>query len=318
MTNPRRPLILQAEDLDPAAAAWLAERAEVVRVAPDGLFAAADLLSRADGLIVRTYTRVDEPLLARMPRLKVAGRAGVGLDNFDLEACRRRGVRVVYTPDANGDAVAELVFALIFDQIRPRARLDRALPMAEWNELRRGLTAGRQLCDLTVGVYGMGRIGQRIARIAGAFRARVLYHDLVEIEESKRWGARPVPREEILSQSDLVTVHIDNRPSNRHHFSDELFAKMRADVLFINASRGFVVDHAALARFLKRSPAARAVLDVHDPEPIAADNPLLGLSNAVLTPHIAAATARAHANMSAVVHDVWRVLSGETPEHAAV
>lgn len=311
-----RPLVVQTEDLDPAAVAWLARHCEIARAAPEA--PEAERLARADGLVVRTYTRVDEALLARAPNLRVVGRAGVGLDSIDLEACRRRRVRVVYTPDANGDAVAELVFAMIFDCIRPRVVLDRALPLTEWSRLRRELVASRQLSELTVGVYGLGRIGKRIARIAGAFRARVIYHDLLEMPEAVRHGATPASRERILAESDILTVHIDNRPGNRHHFNDAAFRAMRPDVLFINASRGFVVDHEALARFLRVNPAARAVLDVHDPEPFGPDYPLLGLPNARLTPHIAAATARAHANMSWVVRDVWRVLSGAAPENAAV
>lgn len=312
-----RPLVIQTEDLDARAAAWLSERCELRRLAPDALAASADIVSQAAGLVVRTYTRVDDALLDRMPNLKVAGRAGVGLDNVDLDACRRRGVRVVSTPDANGDAVAELVFAMLFDAIRPRLFLDHALPLAEWNTLRRELIAPRELNGLTLGVYGMGRIGRRIARIAGAFRARVLYHDLVDIPEPERWGARPVSAEEILAESDVLSVHIDNRPANRRLFNDAVFTAMRADAIFINASRGFVVDHDALARFLRARPAARAILDVHDPEPFGPDYPLLGLPNAHLSPHIAAATARAHANMSWVVRDVWRVLNGEAPENPA-
>ncbi|MCC6675873.1 MAG: hypothetical protein IT436_01900 [Phycisphaerales bacterium] len=313
-----RPLVIQTEDLDASAAAWLAERCEVQRIAPDALAGAGDRLARASALVVRTYTRVDEALLARAPNLKVVARAGVGLDNVDLEACRRRGVRVVHTPDANGDAVAELVFAMIFDAIRPRVFLDRALPLAEWSTLRRELIAPRELNDMTVGIYGLGRIGKRIARIAGAFRARVLYHDLLDMPEAVRHGATPAGREQILAESDILTVHIDNRPGNRHLFSDAAFSAMRPGVLFINASRGFVVDHDALARFLRKAPGARAMLDVHDPEPFGPGCPLLGLPNAHLSPHIAAATARAHANMSWVVRDVWRVLSGEAPENVAV
>lgn len=311
------PLVIQTEDLDPAAAAWIAERTELLRLPPDRLHEHHADLARAAGLVVRTYTRITADLLALAPSLKVVARAGVGLDNVDVEACRARGVRVVSTPDANGDAVAELVFAFILDRIRPRIYLDHALPMTEWNSLRRRLIAGRELNDMTVGVYGLGRIGKRIARIAGGFGCSVIYHDLVEIPESARAGARPVDREEILARSDILTVHIDNRPANRRLFNDGVFAGLRPDVLFINASRGFVVDHEALARFLRATPTASAVLDVHEPEPFGPDYPLLGLPNAHLSPHIAAATARAHANMSWVVRDLWRVLNGEAPENPA-
>lgn len=313
-----KPLVIQTEDLEPQAAAWLAERCEFIQIPVDKLAAATDTLARAAGLVVRTYTKVNRELLARAPRLRVVARAGVGLDNIDLDACRARGIRVVHTPDANGDAVAELVFALIFDTIRPRLFLEKALDLDAWNRLRRELTAPRQLNELTIGVYGLGKIGKRIARLGSTFGATVLYHDLLDITPDLRNGAAPVSREQVMAQSDIVTVHIDNRPENRHLFDAAAFARLKDDVIFLNTSRGFVVDHDALAGFLKAHPAARAILDVHDPEPFQPDCPLLGLPNAHLTPHIASATTRAHANMSWVVKDVWRVLSGEPPLYVAV
>lgn len=312
-----KPFIIQTEDLDPRAVSWLAERAELTQIPADVLKISDERIARADGLVVRTYTKVDEALLAKMPKLKVVGRAGVGVDNIDVEACRRRGIAVVNTPDANGDAVAELVFALIFDVIRPRVLVEEAMPLERWNQTRRELVAARQLNELTIGICGLGKIGKRIARIGRAFGARMIYHDVVEIAEAQRQGATPVSREQLLSESDIITVHVDNRAGNQHLFNAAAFAKMKHGVIFVNTSRGFVVDEPALAKFLHDCPAAHAVLDVHDPEPPKASSPLLPLANASLTPHIAAATEHAHQNMSWVVKDVWRVLTGEKPENAA-
>lgn len=313
----RRPLVVQTEPLDPEAVAWLAERCDVERCAP-GEPRFGDLLLRADALVVRTYTRVDAALLDRSPRLRVVGRAGVGVDNIDLAACRARGVAVVNTPAANTRAVVEFVLAVMLDALRPRTSVAAPMDAGAWRAMRQSLIAPRQLAGLTLGVYGLGRIGSQVARAGAALDMRVLYHDLLDLPPAARSGAEPVTRERLLADSDVLTVHVDGRPSNRHLLDARAFALLKPEALFINAARGFVVDAAALAAFLRSHPGAAAVLDVHEPEPFGPDYPLLGLANARLTPHIAAATAPAHRAMSWVVRDVWRILCGQTPEWPAL
>lgn len=314
---PAMPLVLQTEELDPAPAAWLAERARLVR-AGEGDAAFATLLAEADALVVRTYTQVNESFLARAPRAKVVGRAGVGLDNIDLDACRRRGVRVVHTPDANSQAVVEFVWSLVFDAMRPRLFLSEAIDKKRWGETRKELRARRQVCDCVLGVLGLGRIGRRVARVGTALGMRVIYHDLLEIPEADRGGATAVSRDELLRQSDILTIHVDDRPGNRALLDASAFTMLKPDVVFINAARGFLVDAAACADFFIKHPAATAMLDVHEPEPFGATYPLLDIKNVHLSPHIAAATDAAQVNMSWVVRDVWRVLNGEPPQFAAV
>lgn len=311
-------VVIQTEELEAGPAAWLAERCELI-VCPHDDPRLEQFLPRADGMVVRTYTRVDEGLLSRGSRLRVVGRAGVALENFDLAACRRRGVRVVHTPGANTRAVVEFVTALMLDVLRPRVRVDEAVPAAAWHRLRRDSTAEKQLSDLTLGVWGFGRIGSSMARVARALDMRCLYNDLLEIPESNRHGAEPVDVEMLLKESDIVSIHVDFRPSNHHLVGRSAFARMKPDVVVINTSRGFVLDPAAAAEFLGSHPGARGAFDVHDPmEPIPPGYPLLGLSNAILTPHLASGTVTAKTNMSWVVRDVWRVLNGEEPEFEAV
>jgi len=311
-----RPLVAQAEELDAEAAAWLAERCELVHASADDP-SFPDLLAQAHGLIVRTYTHVHQPLLDRAPHLRVVGRAGVGLDRIDVAACRARNVEVVHTPDANSSAVAEFVFALLFDCTRPRLFLDRAIPDAEWHETRAQLEAPNQVCQLRLGVLGLGRIGSRVAHIARAFGMEVLAHDLRSIPEAQLAGATMVPLGTLLARADVLTIHIDPRPDNHRFVSHDFLRQLKPHVLIINTSRGIIIDHSALADFLARNPRSQAALDVHDPEPFPSSHPLLKLPNAHLSPHIAAATALAHSNMSWVVRDVWRILNGETPEFAA-
>jgi phosphoglycerate dehydrogenase-like enzyme len=241
----------------------------------------------------------------------------VGLDNIDVEACAARGVRVVHTPDANSQAVAEYALALIVDAARPRLMLDRALEAKEWAKLRKELRAPRQLSEMTLGVLGLGRIGSRVARMGVGIGMDVLYHDVREIPQDQRAGAAPVPLAELCARADVLTIHIDPRETNRRFVNAALLAMCKPTVVLINTSRGLVLDDLALAGFLKRNPKAQALLDVHDPEPFGPDYPLLGLPNAHLSPHIAAATATAQENMSWVVRDVWRVLDGQEPEFPA-
>ncbi len=310
--------VVQTEELDADAAAWLGDRCELIKFGREQLKTINGQLSHAKGLVVRTYTRVDENLLDHLPNLKVVGRAGVGLENIDVDACRRRGVEVVHTPDANTSAVSEYVIALIFDAIRPRLFLTEALTSPRWCELRKELRASRQLCEMTVGVLGLGRVGSRVARAAAGLGAKVLYHDLLDISPAARAGAEPVSLPTLLSSSDILSVHIDARPSNDDFINAAALGQLRPDVLLLNTSRGSVIDAPALAAFLKAHPAARAMLDVHPQEPFDAAYTLLGLPNAFLSPHIAAATELANRKMSWVVEDVWRVLSGAAPHHAAL
>lgn len=310
------PLVIQAEELDAPAASWLAERCDLVRCSPTDAPRFEGLLAKAEGLVVRTYARVDGPLLDKAPRLRVVGRAGVGLDRIDVEACRRRGVEVVHTPDANSDAVAEFVFAILLDAIRPR-RPAGPTAQSDWDALRAGLRANVQVCELTLGVLGMGRIGRRVARIGAGFGMTTLYHDLVDIPPELRQGAGCVSLDALLARSDVLSVHVDNREGNRGLVNAAFLARCRTSAVVINTSRGLVVDAWALASWLRANPGAKALIDVHEPEPFGEDYPLLNLPNARLTPHLAAATRTAHANMSWVVRDVDRVLRGERPVHPA-
>jgi len=306
--------VVVTEPLDAEALDWLRERFEVIDSAPERVL---EDIAGAEALVVRTYTEVGGELLARADRLKVVGRAGVALDNIDIAACRARGVEVVHTPGSNTSAVAEFVFALLFDALRPRVMLEEALGLERWSALRAELLAARQIEGLTIGVWGMGRIGRRVARIARALDARVLYHDVEAVEPAERHGAEPVDRDELLERSEVVTVHVDDREANRHMVGADAFGRMRPDVIFLNMARGLVVDPVACARFFSDHPGAMALLDVHEPEPFGPEYPPLGVANIKLLPHIAAATAPAKRAMSWVVRDVARVLGGESPEHAA-
>ena len=310
-------LVFRTESLDECAQAWLQERCDVVHGAPgETLF--EERAPDIEAIVVRTYTLVDDSLLARLPRLKVVARAGVGVDNIDLQACRARGVRVVYTPDANTQAVVEYVTSLLCDALRPRVEIDNVISKEEWSSLRSTVCASRQMNELTLGILGFGRIGSRVAEVARSIGFAVNFTDVREIPAADHAGATPLPLEDLLHTSDVLTIHIDGRTSNHGFLSDQRIQSLRENVVLINTSRGFVIDEAALAAWLRAHPLAMATLDVHQREPIERENPLLRIANARLLPHLASRTHTGLANMSWVVRDVWNVLEGREPIHDAI
>lgn len=311
--------VVVAEQLASAPAAWLGERTSLVWCHGDAAQLAA-ALPEAEALLVRTYTQVDAALLDRAPKLKVVGRAGVGLDNIDLEACRARGVEVVYTPNANTQAVVEYVFSLMLDEFRPRPELANHTDVPTFHELRR-TQVGTQLEELTLGIIGFGRIGKRVGQVAHALGMNLVVCDL--LPESQVRKAVDFPfyyhrnHHSAYTHSDVITLHVDGRASNEHMLDARALSHCRDHVLLLNTSRGFVIDNHALADWMQAHPRAKAVLDVHEPEPPPADYPLWELANVRLLPHLASRTEKAMENMSWVVHDVWAVLEGGKPEHSA-
>ncbi len=312
-----RATVIQTEHLAREAAEWISRRHRlVVCPATDPAFGAA--LAEASALVVRTYTVVDAPLLAAAPVLRVVGRAGNGLDNIDVAACRARGVEVVYTPDANTQAVVEYVIGLLAGALLQPRPLTEPVDAKRWAALRTDTRGRRQMSELVLGILGLGRIGKRLAAAARAIRfARVLYNDLEAVPPRARHGAAEVPVERLFAESDVVSIHVDGRRSNRHFVDGALLGRMKPGVILINTSRGFVVDSLSLADFLRGHPEALALLDVHEREPFPGDYPLLGLPNARLYPHLAASTRQADLAMSWVVRDVAAVLEGRAPRHPA-
>jgi D-3-phosphoglycerate dehydrogenase / 2-oxoglutarate reductase len=313
------PRVLITETLSPVAADWLGNYADVVWCAHDDAGINGQL-AEAHGLVVRTYTVVDQAFLDRAPGLKVVGRAGVGLDNIDLEACRRRGVRVVHTPDANTQAVVEYVLALMLDYYRPRTDLPAGADADAFHRLRK-TEVGGQLDQLTLGIVGFGRIGKRLGKAAHALGINLRVCDLLPEAQLRKAVDYPfdfVDHKALYAHSDIVTLHVDGRSENRHMLDAQVLGYLRDDCLLINAARGMLVDSGALADWAKAHPRAHAVLDVHDPEPPNPGYVLYGLPNVRLLPHIASRTQQAMENMSWVVRDVVAVLEGQDPTYSVV
>ncbi len=316
-----KPKVVLSEHLDDVAADWLAARVDLARQPYEDTAAFGAAIAEAEGLVVRTYTQVDAKLLEAAPKLKVVGRAGVGLDNVDLDACRKANVRVVYTPDANTQAVVEYVWGLILDHVRPRVDLDAYVPPPKFHELRQQ-HVGQQLDTMVLGILGMGRIGRRMAEVGRAIGMRVLYNDLLTRRELGLPDDEPsefVDKATLYRESDVLTVHVDGRAENKHLINAEALQQLKRTCLLINAARGMLIDNDALAAWARKveSSGGAAVLDVHDPEPPADDYLLFGRPNVRLLPHLASRTPEAMANMSWVVRDVVAVLEGDEPKYPA-
>ncbi len=309
--------VIVTEGSDPGPLDWLKQHAEVLELpATDPAFTAA--IKTAKGLLVRTYTRVNAAFLDLAPVLKVVGRGGVGLENIDVPECRRRGIEVVYTPDANTLAVGDFVFGYAIQLLRPWAFFrEQAYAPKEFKRIR-DTVRGRQLNELTIGVLGMGRVGRRVGHIgANGFGMRVIYNDLLDVQSTLDFPATSVDKQTLFREADILTLHVDMRDGNENLVGVEQLAAMKPTSILINTSRGEVLDTAALADTIRAGRLAGAALDVYHPEPPPADFPLLGLSNVLLTPHLAARTSTAMENMSWVVRDVLAVLNGEKPKFPA-
>lgn len=305
------PRIIVTEGLEETPFAWLREHAQVIEARWTDRNALKAALADADGLIVRTYTQVNEELLsAASQRLKVVGRAGVGLDNIDQEACARRNIAVLSTPTANTRAVCEYVFNLIFTLGRPVVHLPEAVSAEQFHAYRKKIR-GLELHGRTLGILGMGRIGRGVGKIAWAMGMQVIYNDLLDVADLIDFPAASVEKPELYARADVLTVHVNHQPDNLnyHLVNADAIARMQPHAILVNTSRGEVVDAAALAAALRSGRLAGAALDVHEPEPPPADYPLFGAPNVIIAPHLAARTQGAMDRMSWVARDVVEYLS---------
>jgi phosphoglycerate dehydrogenase-like enzyme len=310
---PDKPLIVVSEPLSERAIEYLRAHGRVRQVKAADAPAAVE---EADALVVRTYTRVDEALLAKASRLKVVGRAGVAVENIDVAACRRRGVEVVHTPDANTLAVVDYTIRMIIELNRRFWPMDRPLSAEEFHAARKNMF-GRFLADMTLGVVGCGRIGSRVGRAAAALGMRVLYNDILDIRVD--YPAEAVDKPTLYAQSDLVTIHVPVTPLTRRFINAAALAQFKAGAQFINAARGQCVDYAALAGAIRGGRISAAAIDCHDPEPPPGDYPMHSVigPNVILTPHIAARVPSAMERMCDVVYDVVNAIEGRPVKHAA-
>ncbi|KAL8612905.1 hypothetical protein ACOMHN_034982 [Nucella lapillus] len=263
----------------------------------------AELLSGVkgvDALFCLLTDKIDEEVLdAAGPSLRVVGTMSVGYDHVDLKACARRGIRVGFTPDVLTNAVAELTMALLLATSRRLKEGMRAVQDGTWGPWKPLWLCGPGLEGSTVGIVGLGRIGMAVARCLKPFAVkRILYTASTEKAPAKEIGAELLPLDDVLASSDFVLVCVSLTPKTTGMFNAELFGKMKKTAVFVNVSRGAVVNQDDLYRALTSGQIAAAGLDVTSPEPLPTDNPLLGLDNCVVLPHLGSATHTARSAMA--------------------
>lgn len=291
--------------------ALLRGRAEVVDACAldrAGLLAA---IADADAAILRSATAIDAELIAAAPRLKVIARAGVGVDNIDLDAATRHGIAVVNTPTGNTIAAAEHALAMLLALARRIPLADAALKSGRW--VKREAT-GRQLYRKTLGLVGLGKIGREVAQRARAFEMTVIAHDpFVPDERIAELGVEPVALDELLARADVVSLHATLTDESRHMIGAAQLAAMKPGALLVNCARGGLVDEAALIAALRSGHLGGAALDVFEDEP-QPNAELVGLPNVVATPHVAASTEEAQVHVAVeAAEQVLEVLAGGRP-----
>ena len=279
---------------------------------PEKLYAA---VADAHAVIVRNQTKVDRELIASAKRLWVIGRAGVGLDNVDVRAASDAGVVVASTPEQNAISVAELTIGLMLSLARMIPAADASTKAGKWE---RQVFTGTELFGKTLGLVGLGRIGFLVATRARAFGMKVLAHDAFVSPDSvlvADCGAQLVSMDELLAQADVISVHVPRTPQTERFIGAAAFAQMKPNALFINTSRGEVVDEPALIAALRQKRIAGAALDVRTAEPPTAGE-LEMMPNVILTPHVAAFTVEGQTRVvSSICRDVAAVLRGEPATH---
>ena len=299
------PRIVISESMDAPAVAALVRDFDVDYrpglVDDEAALAAA--LADADGWIVRNRTQVRGAALAAAMRLRVVGRLGVGLDNIDLATCAERGIEVIPATGANAESVAEYVLAMAMILLRGAAYLSTAAVAAgRWP--RQMLSQGREVSGKTIGLVGFGSIGRVTARKVAAMGMRVVAFDPVVPADSPAWaelGVAPLPLDELLARSDVVSLHLPLTDSTRGLIGEARLARMKPGAILINSARGGIVDEAALARALSSGRLGGAALDVFDREPLAAGSVLAEAPNLILTPHVAGVTLESNERVSGII-----------------
>jgi glyoxylate reductase len=263
--------------------------------------------AQADGLLSMLTDRVDAELMESSPRLRAIANYAVGYDNVDVAAATARGIAVGNTPDVLTDATADLAFALLLSAARKLPQAAASVRAGEWVTWEPGTHLGYDVHGATLGIIGGGRIGAAVARRAAGFDMDVLVH-------SRSSGTS---LDELLERSDFVSLHCPLTPETRHLIDAGALAKMKPTAILVNTARGPIVDQAALATALHAEAIAGAALDVTEPEPLPADDPLLTAPNLIVVPHVGSATHSAREKMADLaVDNLLAALDGRPMPHA--
>ncbi len=271
------------------------------KLSPDDLKKA---VADVDAIIVRSETKITADILAASKKVRIVGRAGVGVDNIDVPAASRQGVIVVNVPGGNTISAAEHTLAMLLALSRNIPQANASLKAGEW---KRSQFMGTELQGKILGLIGLGRIGREVAKRCQSFGMPILGYDPYASEEyAQNFNIKLVTLDEIYAEADYITVHVPLNESTRHMIDAKTLKKLKAGVRLINCARGGIIDEKALAEALQSGQVKGAALDVFEQEPPAKDNPLLGLANVIVTPHLAASTEEAQVKVAQELAETLR------------
>jgi glyoxylate reductase len=272
-------------------------------------------LAEADGVFSLLTDRLDAEVMAAAPRLKVISNFAVGFDNVDIPAATKRGIVVTHTPDVLTETVADFTVCLMLAAARRLVEADRYTRDGKWKTWEPLLLAGQDIHHATLGLIGLGRIGAAVARRAQGFGMRVVYYDVVRREDLERsLSITHRSLDDVLRDSDVISVHVPLSEQTRHLIGRAQFALMKNTAVFVNTSRGPVVDQAALTQALASRRIFAAGIDVFEQEPVSPDDPLLKLDNVIVVPHIASASIPTRIRMATLAaENLVAVLQGKRP-----
>jgi len=313
-----KPKVLVTREVFDETLAYLAQHCEVDSNQEDRALDAEALARRLqdrDGVMCALTDRIEGNLLARCPKLRIVANIAVGYNNIDLAACTARGIMATNTPGVLDDSTADLAWALMLGAARRLTELERRVRAGEWTGWRLKQWLGVDVHHATLGIFGMGRIGQAIARRAAGFEMKVLYHNRTRVapDVEKTLNATFVTRDELLRQSDFVVLQVPYSPETHHLIGARELKLMKPTAILINSTRGGVVDDAALVAALQDGVIRAAGLDVFENEPRL--NPgFLRLDNVVLMPHIGSSTEATRRGMAmTAARNLVAALSGRRP-----
>ena len=274
-------------------------------------------IKNIDGLICFPYDKIDSDMIDSAPNLKVISTYSVGFDHIDINHAIKEKIRIGYTPEVLTDATADLAFALMLDVMRRVSEGDKIIRSGKWRQIYGAYDyVGIDLQGKTLGILGLGRIGSTLAKRVKAFDMKIVYHNRKRISKTreKALGIKYVSQEKLMSQSDVISIHVPHTPQTDKLFDSKIFKKMKKTAFLINTARGKIINEKDLVSALKKKEIAGAGLDVFESEPIGANHPLTKISNAVLAPHIGSSTKETREKMAEItVKNLNLGLGGKKP-----
>ena len=271
-----------------------------------------------DGLICFPYDQIDNIMLNKAKRLKVISTFSVGFDHIDIESAKKNKIRVGYTPEILTDATADLAFSLMIDIMRRVSEGDRIIRGGNWKKIFGAYDyVGMDLQKKTLGIFGLGRIGSTFAKRAKSFDMKIIYNNRKPLPKSKekKIGVKFVSFEQLLKQSDVISIHVPHTPQTHQLFNKKIFEKMKKSAFLINTARGKIINENDLVDSLKKKKIAGAALDVFEFEPIGKSHSFTKISNITLTPHIGSSTEETRAKMAEItVKNLHLGIRGKKPK----